>query len=464
MPLIHQSVAPLSGRRSLGLVMVLAAQCMFAMDLLIVVVALPHIQQDLGFNPANLTWVLNGFGLAFGGLLMLGGRLGDMIGQVRAFRIGLVFFVLASLLGGLAQSPGVLVTARVLQGVGAALAGPSVLALVLIMARDAKEQAKGMSLFIAVSSIGASAGLILGGILTEFLTWRWSLLINVPVGTMVIIAIGRLVAETHPNKVRLDIVGAISATLGSVALVYGFISAAESGWSTAGTTLSFTAAAFLLVIFVRTEKTHNTPLLHLDLLLDRPRVGGLIVMALIVGVHFSVLFMLVQYFQRILGYTPLVAGLAYLPVTITVFVISHFVPRLLGHFGIGRLLVSGSMLVAASLLGLAIVDEHSTYFPTVFVPLFVHAVGIAFVFAPGTVAIMRDVPAEYAGAASGLLQTNQQIGGALGIAVITSIYALASIPGQFVPGLSTAFEGGAAIASAATVVAWCFFPRVRQKR
>jgi EmrB/QacA subfamily drug resistance transporter len=436
------------------LFIVLAAQCMFAMDLLIVVVALPRIQQDLGFDAPALTWVLNAFGLAFGGLLLLGGRLGDMIGQIRAFRTGLAVFVLASLLGGLAQTPGMLVAARVLQGMGAALAGPSVLALVMVMARNPTEQARGMSLFIAVSTVGASAGLILGGVLTEFFSWRWSLLVNVPVGALVVLAVGRLVAETHPKPARLDVVGALTATLGSVALVYGFISAAESGWAHAGTILSFVAAAVLFVVFVRTEKAHKEPLLDLRLLQDRSRLGGLAVMALIVGLHFAVLFILVQYLQRILGYTPLVAGLAYLPLTVTVFAISQFVPRLIRRFGTRALLATGSVMVAISLLGFALLGTDDGYFPTVLVPLLLHAVGIALVFAPGTVAIMHGVPDAHAGAASGLLQMDQQIGGALGIAVITSIYAIAAVPGQFVSGLPAAFSGGAVISLVAAIVAW----------
>ncbi|RYE40227.1 MAG: MFS transporter [Hyphomicrobiales bacterium] len=448
------SVAPTAGRRSLALFIVLAAQCMFAMDLLIVVVALPRIQQDLGFDAAALTWVLNAFGLAFGGLLLIGGRLGDMIGQVRAFRTGLAVFVLASLLGGLAQTPGILVAARVLQGMGAALAGPSVLALVMVMARNPTEQARGMSLFIAVSTVGASAGLILGGALTEFFSWRWSLLVNVPVGTLVVLAVGRLVAETHPKPARLDVVGASTATLGSVALVYGFISAADSGWAYFGTILSFVAAVALFVVFVRTEETHKEPLLDLRLLQDRSRVGGLAVMALIVGVHFSLLFILVQYLQRVLGYTPLVAGLAYLPLTATVFAISQFVPRLIRRFGTRGLLATGSVLVAASLLGFALLGNDDGYFPAVLVPLVLHAIGIALVFAPGTVAIMHGVPDAHAGAASGLLQMDQQIGGALGIAVITSIYAVAAEPGQYVSGLPAAFGGGAVIALASAIVAW----------
>jgi MFS family permease len=204
---------------------------MLAMDLMIVVVALPRIQHDLGFSAAALTWVPNAFGVAFGGLLLLGGRLGDMMGQVRAFRLGLIVFVVASLLGGLATSSSILILARLVQGVGAALAAPSVLALVMVMARDEAEQAKGLSLFITVSATGASAGLILGGILTEFLSWRWALLINMPVGALVVIAIGHLVAETHPKRARLDGVGALTATLGSGALLYGFISAADAGWT-----------------------------------------------------------------------------------------------------------------------------------------------------------------------------------------------------------------------------------------
>lgn len=447
-------VCPTRGRRALALFIVLAAQCMFAMDLLIVVVALPRIQQDLGFSPSALTWVLNAFGLAFGGLLLLGGRLGDMIGQMRAFRVGLLVFVLASLLGGLAQTPGMLVAARVWQGIGAALSGPSVLALVMVMAHDAREQARGMSLFIAVSTIGASAGLILGGLLTEYLTWRWSLLVNVPVGAVVVLAVGRLVVETHPQPARLDVVGALTATLGSVALVYGFIRAAEAGWASAVTVLSFMTAAILFAMFVRTERRHPEPLLDLSLLRDRSRLGGLVVMALVVGVHFAVLFMLVQYLQRVLGYTPLVAGLAYMPLTATVFAISQFVPHLIRYFGMRVLLVTGSGLVAVSLLGFALLGEHDGYFPAVLIPLVVHAIGIALVFAPGTVAIMHGVPDAHAGAASALLQMDQQIGGALGIAVITSIYASAVVPGRYVSGLPAAFAGGAVLALIAAVIAW----------
>lgn len=427
---------------------------MLAMDFLIVVVALPRIQQDLGFSPASLTWVPNAFGLAFGGLLLLGGRLGDMIGQVRAFRIGLFVFVVASLAGGLAQLPTVLIAARIAQGVGAALAAPSVLALVMVMARDEKEKARGLSLFTAVSSIGASAGLILGGVLTDSLSWRWALLINVPVGALVVVAIAHLVEETHPQPTRLDVAGASTATFGSMALVYGFISAAENGWAAPGTLASFVGAAGLLLAFFRIEKRHPTPLLDLGLLRDRSRLGGLGVMALIVGVHFAMLFLLVQYLERVLGWTPLAAGLGYMPLTVTVFAVSEFAPRLIERFGARALLTAGSGIVALSLMGFALLGDDSHYWPNVLVPLVLHAVGVAFVFAPGTVAILQGVPQEHAGTASGLLQMDQQIGGALGIAAITSIYAFTAISGRFASGLPTAFVGGGLIALIAALIAW----------
>lgn len=450
---IISTPAPAPRRRGLALLTILAAQFMFAMDLLIVVVALPRIEHDLGLHPAALTWVLNAFGLAFGGLLLLGGRLGDMLGQLRAFRAGIAVFVLGSLLGGLATMPGWLIAARVLQGIGAALAGPSVMALVIAIARNEKEQARGMALFIVVSSVGASAGLMLGGVLTEFFSWRWALLINVPVGTAVMLAVGRLVANTTPRRSRLDIGGALTATFGSVALVYGFISAAEHGWQSLATILSLAMAVSLFLAFLRIEQVHRQPLLALHLLRDRSRLGALAVMALIVGVHFAVLFMLVQYFQRVLGYAPIVAGLAYLPLTATVFAISHFVPRLLSRVGARVLLAAGSVLVALSLAGFALLGAHDGYM-NVLLPLVVHATGIALVFAPGTVAIMHGVSAQHAGAASGLLQMDQQIGGALGIAVLAAIYASAAVPGSYVSGLPAAFGGGAAIALAAAVIAW----------
>ena len=437
-----------------GLWIILAAQLMLQMDFLIVLVALPQIQADLGFSAAGLSWVPNAFALAFGGLLLLGGRLGDMIGQVRAFKIGLAIFTFASLLGGLADSAALLIGARVLQGVGAALAGPSVLALIAVTARDDTDRQRGLSMFIAVSAIGSSLGLLLGGVLTELLSWRWSLLINVPVGIVVITVIGRLVPETRSQRARLDLGGAVTATLGCVALVYAFISAAENGWGRLPTILSIAIGLLLLGAFFIIERAHKTPLLDLSLLADRTRLAGLGVMGMVVGMHFSVLFLLVQYLQRILGFDAFAAGLAYIPLTGTVLVLSQFAPRLIAKFGPRALLVTGSALVAVSLAGFALLDDASSYAVAVMIPLLIHAAGIALVFAPGTVTIMAGVPDHHAGSASGLLQMDQQIGGALGIAIIASVYALFADPERFAVGLPAAFGAAAVIAALASILAW----------
>lgn len=440
-------------RRSIAMVTILTAQLMLTMDFLIVLVALPRIQTDLGFTTAGLSWVPNAFALAFGGLLLLGGRLGDILGQVRTFRTGVAIFVAASLLGGLASTPLLLIVARVLQGVGAALAGPSVLALVTTMARDEAERNRGLSLFISISSVGASVGLILGGALTELLSWRWSLLVNVPIGTVAFLLIGRLMTETESKAARLDVAGAMMATLGCIALVYGFISAAEQGWSAPWTVLSFAVSAALLVSFFRIEKLTDQPLLDLSLLHSGPRLGGLAVMAMIVGMHFSMLFLIVQYLQQVLRFAPLVAGLAYLPLSVTIFTLSPTMPRFIARFGPRPLLATGGLLVAASFVGFAMLDSSSTYFPDVLVPLVVHAIGAALVFAPGTVAIMEGVPDEHTGAASGLLQMVQQVGGALGLAIIAAVYAGNAVPGRFTAGLGIAFAVAATVSLLAALLA-----------
>jgi MFS family permease len=346
-----------------------------------------------------------------------------------------------------------LIVARVLQGIGAALAGPSVLALVTTMARDEAERNRGLSLFISISSVGASVGLILGGALTDLLSCRWSLLINVPIGTTVFLLIGRLVKETEPKPARLDAAGALTATLGSVALVYAFISAVEHGWVAPWTGLSFALSAALLASFFQIEKRAEQPLLDLSLLHSGPRLGGLAVMAMIVGMHFSMLFLIVQYLQLVLEFAPLMTGLAYLPLSVTIFTISPIMPRFIARFGPRPLLAAGGGLVASSFVGFAMLDGNSNYFPDVLLPLVIHAVGAALVFAPGTVAIMEGVSHEHAGAASGLLQMDQQVGGALGLAIITAVYAGHAVPGRFTAGLGTAFAVAATVSLLAALVA-----------
>lgn len=379
--------------KNIALAVILTVQLMLAMDFLIVVVSLKNIQADLGFTTANLSWIPNAFGLAFGlafgGLLLLGGRLGDMIGQVKAFQIGVAIFVLASLIGGMAASPSILITARVFQGVGSALAAPSVLALITILAQNEKEKNRGLSIFIAVSSIGASLGLILGGALTTYISWRWSLLINVPVGALALSVIAIVVPETEKVKGKMDLLGALTGAIGSSALVFGFISAGETGWASAITMASFTIAIVLFALFIRVESKVVAPLLKLSLLQSKQRRGGLAVMAIIVGMHFATLFLILQYYQEVLGFNPLLAGLAYLPLTAVVLTVSNFVPRLVAKFGVRTLLISGCIFVAASLIGFSRLTDTSTYLSDVLLPLFLHSTGVAMVFIPGSIVILR---------------------------------------------------------------------------
>jgi MFS family permease len=444
--------------RKTALAVILTVQLMLAMDFLIVIVSLKDIQIDLGFTAADLSWIPNALALAFGGLLLLGGRLGDMIGQVKAFQIGLAIFVLASLAGGMAPSPSVLIIARVFQGVGSALAAPSVLALITILARNEEEKNHGLSLFNAISSIGASVGLILGGALTAFISWRWSLLINVPIGAVTFAAIGFLVPETSKVKGKIDFAGALTAILGSTALVYGFISVAENSWVSLPTIGSFIAAVLLFSLFFWIESKVAEPLLRLSILRPKPRQGGLIVMATVVGMHFASLFLILQYFQQVLGLNPLLAGFAYMPLTIIVFSVTQYVPRMVVRFGVRNLMVVGCILVAASVIGFSRLNANSTYWGDVLFPLILHSVGVALVFTPGSIIVLKGVEDPDAGIASGVLQISQQIGGAIGIAAIVSIYTANLKPHDFSSGLSNAFLAAAGISVLAAIITIIYVP------
>jgi EmrB/QacA subfamily drug resistance transporter len=445
--------------RTAALSVILTVQLMLQMDFLIVIVSLKNIQADLGFTASMLSWIPNAFALAFGGLLLLGGKIGDMIGQVKAFRTGVAIFVIGSFAGGIAPSPEVLIAARVIQGIGSALAGPSVLALITILARNEEEKNRGLSLFIAISSIGASVGLILGGALTEFLSWRWSLLINVPVGALTLAAIGFLVPETTKVKGKIDLAGAATGVLGSTATVYGFISAAESGWSSLVTIGSFIGAILLLALFIKIESMVSEPLLKLSILRSKPRQGGLIVMAAIIGMHCATLFLVLQYLQQVLGYNSLLAGFAYLPLPATIFLVSSFVPGLVTKYGNRSLIIIGCILVAVSLVGFSRLTGQSAYVVDLLMPLLVHSIGVSLVLTPASIVVLEGINNQDAGVASGVLQVSQQIGGAIGIAAIVSVYMANVIPHDFSSGLGTAFITASGISLLAAIVSFIYIPR-----
>src|SRR5689334_19016368 len=272
-PELPSELPPNAGRAAAGIAIVLVAQLMLVLDATVVNVALPRIDTALGFGPASLSWVLNAYTLAFGGLLLLGGRLGDVRGRLRMFEIGLTMFTLFSLLGGLAQTPGELIAARALQGAGAAMAAPSVLALLTTSAPDEAARNRALALFGAVSSAGASIGLILGGVVTDLGSWRWTLFINVPIGLAVLLLARRFVTETPRRPGRFDVVGALTATLGAVAVVWSLIGAPAHGWLSVRTIGGLVAGAVLLLVLGRTEVRHPHPLVQPHLMRDRRRVG-----------------------------------------------------------------------------------------------------------------------------------------------------------------------------------------------
>lgn len=428
-----------SRRTTVGLALILSVQLMLILDMTVVNVALPAIRTDLGFTPSALSWVLNAYTLTFGGLLLLGGRLGDVFGRRRTFVAGLSVFTVGSLLGGLAPSPELLVAARSLQGVGAAVAAPSVLALLTSTARDDAARNRALGLFSAVSSAGGSIGLILGGALTGYASWRWSLFINVPIALVVLLLVGRFVDETPRQRGRFDLTGAVTATLGSASLVFGFINAPDHGWTSAGTLGAFALAAVLLTTFVANERRVAAPLLALGLLRSRMRVGAVSVMALFVGAQFAFFFFAVQFMEGVLGYGALRAGFAFLPLTLLIFATSRVTPRLVGRYGVRPLVATGVVLVGSANLWLSALDTSSSYVTHLLGPMVLTGVGAGLSFMPLTVAVLSDVAPERAGTASGLLQMTQQIGGALGLAVLVTVYASQNVPGRVVTGMSASY-------------------------
>jgi EmrB/QacA subfamily drug resistance transporter len=452
---------PDAARAATGIAIVLVAQLMLVLDATVVNVALPRIDTDLGFGPASLSWVLNAYTLAFGGLLLLGGRLGDVFGRLKAFEAGLAVFTVASVLGGLAQTPGQLVAARTLQGVGAALAAPSVLALLTTSAPDEAARNRAFALFGAVSSGGASIGLLLGGLLTDVGSWRWTLFINVPLGVAALALAPRFVAETVRRPGRFDFVGALTATLGAVSLVWALIGTPEHGWTSARTLGGFALGLVLLAILARTEVRHPHPMVQPRLVRNRSRVAALAVMALVIGANLSMFFLVVQYVQRVLGFGPLAAGVAFLPFSLGIFAMSRVSPRLLARFGARTMLMVGTAALTLGYAWLSTIGTSDTYAAAVFGPMVIAGLATGLVFMPLTATVLTGVEPEHAGSASGLLQTTQQLGSAVGVAAIVSVYAAGATPGEFVPGVQAAFLTSAGFALLAFTISGVVLPRRR---
>ena len=432
------------GRRvshqSLVLAVILTSQLMVVLDATIVNVALPSMQRSLGFSEAGLSWVLNAYTLTFGGLLLLGARAGDLLGRRRTFVAGVVLFTVASLLGGFATSPGQLLAARALQGVGGALAAPSSLALMTTMFKDGAERMRALALFTAVSVSGGALGLMLGGMLTEWTSWRWVMFVNAPIGLAVVLVGRALLPETDPHPGRFDLLGAVTSTLGMSLVVYGFIHAADSGWSTTGTVASFVAGVLLVAAFVLVELRAEEPITPLRLLADPSRTSANVARGLLFAGMFGMFFFLTQFLQEVLHYSALRTGFAFLPMPTTVFVVSQLTSRKLIHVVHGKvLMLVGVALAATGFLLASGLDAGSSY-PHVVGCLLLFAAGNGLSFVPLTSAALAGVPPQDAGAASGLVNVTQQLGGALGVAVLVTV---AHTGDTFLGGAQRAFVGAA---------------------
>jgi EmrB/QacA subfamily drug resistance transporter len=408
------------------LAIILGCYLMVVLDASVVITALPDIRLDLGFSPAGLSWVQNIYALAFGGLLLLGARMGDLLGRRQVFIGGIALFTVASMLGGLAQSETWLLAARALQGVGAAIAAPSTLALLTVSFPEGSERTRAIALYSAVASAGASIGLVLGGMLTSWISWRWSLFINVPIGIVLISLAPAYLPETERHTGEFDLAGAATSTLGMSALVYGLVRAAETSWGDAVALGSFAGAALMLAAFVAIEKRARQPITPLRLFASRERVGAYAARLLMVGAMFGMFFYLTQFLQGAEGYSALKAGLSFLPVTVTIFAMVKVVPRLLGRIGPDMTLVGGLVLALAGLLWLSRISTTTDYWTGIALPMLLIGAGMGLAFTPLTQAAIAGVDHHDAGAASGLVNVFQQLGSTIGIGLLVTVYAAAS--------------------------------------
>ncbi|MGA3216262.1 MAG: MFS transporter [Acidimicrobiales bacterium] len=407
---------------SVFLFVILTAQLMVVLDATIVNVALPHIQRSLDFSTSTLSWVLNAYILTFGGLLLLGARAGDLFGRRRTLLVGIAVFTLSSLAGGFAPAGWVLLGARAAQGVGAALAAPSALSLLTSVFAEGPERVRAIGLYTTVSAAGGAGGLVTGGLLTEFVSWRWVMLVNVPIGLSVWL-LGRIViAENDRRRGRFDLAGALTSTLGVTGIVLGLVEAGTSGWTSPVTVAAFALGSVLLGAFVAQETRADEPILPLRLLTHRTRTAANLSRALLYAGFYGLFYFLGQFLQDVEGYSPLFTGLAFLPMPASVFLSSQVASRVLLHRLSPKAVMSTG--IAAATLGLSLatqVGAHTGY-PQIVLFLVLIGAGSGTAFVALTSASLAEVARSDAGAASGLVNMSQQIGAALGLAVLVTVF------------------------------------------
>jgi EmrB/QacA subfamily drug resistance transporter len=441
--------APGGWRRnpSVVLAVILTAQMMVVLDATIVNVALPHIQRSLNFSSSSLSWVLNAYVLTFGGLLLLGARAGDLLGRRRTFLAGITLFSLSSLAGGFATASWMLLAARALQGVGGALAAPAALALLTTFFPEGRARVRAIGLFTTVSAAGGATGLVAGGLLTEWASWRWVMFVNVPIGLTVLAVGGSVLVETARRHGRFDLAGALTSTAGMTGVVLGLVEAGSSGWTAPITVLSLVLGVALLGLFVRIEKTAAEPILPVRILANRTRAAANVARGLGYAGMYGIIFFLTQFLQDIQGHSPLITGLAFLPTPTSVFLASQVTSKVLvNRYSAKTLMIAGSTLSALGLL-LATQLHAGTAYPQILASLILIGSGMGVSFVSLTSAALAGVAPSDAGAASGLINVMQQLGAALGLAVLVTVF-----DGTVGPGLSGSLGRATDTAVRATLV------------
>jgi EmrB/QacA subfamily drug resistance transporter len=415
--------ATLERRRWIALALLCIAQFVVVLDASITNVALPTIGRSLDISQDNLSWVVNAYVLTFGGFLLLGGRLADLLGRRRVFMFGLVLFALASLAGGFAESEGFLIAARAVQGLGAAILSPAALSIITTTFRDGSERNKALGVWGAVAGSGGAAGVLLGGVLTEYAGWEWVLWVNVPIGIAAAIIAPSLIRESRSESETraFDVAGAISVTAGLSALVYGLVEAPDAGWGSTQTIGLLALAVALLGTFVAVELRSASPLVPFSIFRLRTLTGANVVGILTGASLFSMFFFISLYMQNVLGYSAIKAGLSYLPLAGSIIIAAGVASGLVTKVGYKPILAAGMALIAAGLLWFSQISPDGSFVSDILGPSLLAAVGLGFAFVPQTIAAVAGVKETLAGLASGLINTSQQVGGALGLAVLSTV-------------------------------------------
>jgi EmrB/QacA subfamily drug resistance transporter len=457
-------------RRWFALALLALTQFMVVLDISIVNVALPSIQESLGFSQEDLQWVITAYTLTFGGFLLLGGRAADLLGRRRVFVAGLVVFSAASLACSLADSDSMLIIARAVQGLGAAIISPAALAILTDTFAEGPDRNKALGVWGAVAGAGGAVGVLLGGILTDLLTWEWVFFINAPVGAVVIALSLRMLRESRVESAvrRFDVLGALTGTAGLVLLVYGLSETVHNGWASGETFVLLAGAAALLGLFVWIEARAKAALMPLGIFRNRTLSGANVVGFLLGAAIFSMFFFLSLYMQQVLGYSALRSGVAYLLIAGTIIVAAGVAQALVTKLGVKNVLVTGMVLLTLGVLWFTQVSVDGSYLGDLAPGFVIAGVGLGFAFVPVTIAALTGVRAHEAGIASGLINTAQQVGGALGLALLATVANTRTeglledgspAPSALTEGFQVAFTVGAGLAAAGLVAALVMISR-----